>query len=60
MIDDIDSNLIAGPSFVPSSIRLIFHDCISGCNGCINIKNSDNARLKGALINNVVIYENGG
>jgi hypothetical protein len=60
MIDEIDANLKAGPNFVPSSIRLIFHDCISGCNGCINIKNSDNTRLKGALINNVVLYENGG
>jgi catalase (peroxidase I) len=31
-------------------VRLSFHDCISGCNGCINSKNPDNGGLKDIVI----------
>jgi hypothetical protein len=60
MIDAIDVTLNDNFFLPPQSVRLIFHDCISGCNGCINIQNSDNARLRAALTNNVVLYETGG
>ena len=29
------------------SLRLAFHDCVGGCDGCINVNNHDNAGLVG-------------
>jgi len=30
---------------VPTAVRLSFHDCVGGCDGCLNIDNPDNAGL---------------
>jgi len=30
---------------IPKAVRLVFHDCVSGCNGCIDQDNGDNAGL---------------
>jgi hypothetical protein len=45
-----------GPKFV----RLGFHDCVGGCNGCVDMSNSDNAGLDDpidALDSTVSFYE---
>ena len=34
-----EANISSGPRFV----RLAFHDCVGGCDGCINVHNADNA-----------------
>ena len=30
-------------------IRLGFHDCVGGCDGCLNLNNADNAGLSGIV-----------
>ena len=41
-------------------LRLGFHDCVGGCNGCINFNNPDNAGLLPAVtILNTTYYANG-
>jgi len=37
--------VVAGAN-VSTMVRLAFHDCVGGCNGCININNPDNNGLK--------------
>merc|ERR1711970_137427 len=32
-------------SALPTAVRLSFHDCVGGCDGCLNINNHDNAGL---------------
>lgn len=50
LIQKIDDFLEANNRFyVPKAVRLAFHDCISGCNGCINGQNPDNLGLKGIV-----------
>ena len=29
----------------PKAVRLSFHDCIGGCNGCLDLTNGNNAGL---------------
>ena len=50
MVDLIDSILL-GPNKeeMPKTVRMIFHDCVSGCNGCIDLDNADNAGLSGQI-----------
>jgi hypothetical protein len=31
---------------IAKCVRLIFHDCVSGCNGCVNFNNADNKGLE--------------
>lgn len=45
LIASLDSHLLSGQNLA-RALRLSFHDCIDGCNGCINGQNPDNARLK--------------
>ncbi len=35
----------SGRQFIPKFLRLGFHDCIGGCNGCVDLKNIDNNGL---------------
>jgi len=32
-------------SALPTAVRLSFHDCVGGCDGCLNVNNHDNAGL---------------
>merc|ERR1711970_929941 len=32
-------------STLPTAVRLSFHDCVGGCDGCLNVNNHDNAGL---------------
>ena len=38
------------------SFHVVFHDCVSGCDGCINIDNPDNAGLDPAIVALNVTY----
>ena len=58
VIDTIDASLSSSLGLIPLYVRLAFHDCIAGCNGCINIANPSNAGLKGAVVNSVGLYNN--
>lgn len=50
LVKKIDEFLEANNQIrIPKAVRLAFHDCISGCNGCINGKNPDNLGLKGIV-----------
>lgn len=33
-------------SIAPKFVRLGFHDCVGGCDGCVNMENDDNAGLE--------------
>ncbi len=57
MLKDIDDFLIKKRGFRATALRLAFHDCISGCNGCINMKNPDNKGLKGIIRQSERIYD---
>jgi len=42
------------------AIRLGFHDCVGGCNGCVNFNNPDNAGLQPAVdVFTSLYYKNG-
>lgn len=50
LIDDIDKFLPNDNTRMAAKIvRLNFHDCVSGCNGCVDLENSDNTGLMGAV-----------
>merc|ERR1711874_388850 len=36
-------------SALPTAVRLSFHDCVGGCDGCLNVNNHDNAGLVASL-----------
>jgi Peroxidase len=38
------------------ALRLSFHDCVGGCNGCINFNNPDNAGLQPAVTSLTSLY----
>lgn len=59
LITSLDSLLLSGPNLA-RALRLSFHDCIDGCNGCINGLNPDNAKLKLFILeleNLIIQYE---
>lgn len=33
------------PRLVPLFVRMIFHDCVGGCDGCIDMNNKGNAGM---------------
>mmetsp|Transcript_52473 Transcript_52473/g.127022 ORF Transcript_52473/g.127022 Transcript_52473/m.127022 type:complete len:577 (+) Transcript_52473:23-1753(+) len=43
--DDIAALIDDNPILVGKFLRLIFHDCVGGCDGCIDMTNFDNAGL---------------
>ena len=43
--DIIDNRITIAPTFV----RLGFHDCVGGCDGCVDMTNPDNAGLEDAI-----------
>ena len=44
---------------IPKAMRLIFHDCVSGCNGCIDENSEDNRGLQCILGNSRRLYQFG-
>jgi len=42
---------------IATCLRLAFHDCVGGCDGCINVNNHDNAGLVGYAGNLATIYD---
>ncbi|CAH1784079.1 unnamed protein product [Owenia fusiformis] len=39
-------------------VRLAFHDCVGGCDGCVNLANPDNAGLRPYIRDLEVVYAN--
>jgi len=48
LINTVDSLLLNCPSAdgIGKAVRLAFHDCVSGCNGCVDLQNIDNHGLE--------------
>jgi hypothetical protein len=36
---DIKALIAANPALAPKFVRLTFHDCVGGCNGCVDMTN---------------------
>ena len=45
---------------MPTAVRLAFHDCVGGCDGCLNTDNPDNAGLADIVNNLETVYEDNG
>lgn len=37
--EDIEALVIGTPTLAAKFVRLVFHDCVGGCNGCIDFQN---------------------
>ena len=47
-------------SALATMVRLSFHDCVGGCDGCLNIENEDNNGLADLVVALDIVYlENG-
>ncbi len=51
LINIVDGAILSSPSDdgIAKAVRLTFHDCVSGCNGCVDMENSDNIGLDGPV-----------
>ena len=64
MINEIDkvlgviSGMVKIPVRISKAIRLIFHDCVSGCNGCVDLTAQDNKGLEWVYATSYNIYKN--
>merc|ERR1719458_465569 len=47
-------------SNVPTALRLTFHDCVGGCNGCLNVDNPENGGLSDLVEQLETLYEDEG
>ena len=43
---EIESVIEANGDLIPKFVRLSFHDCVDGCNGCVQMDKPDNAGLE--------------
>lgn len=41
----IEDLIAATPTLIPKFVRLSFHDCVGGCDGCVDLQNPENAGL---------------
>jgi hypothetical protein len=41
----IDAEIARDVDWIPKLVRLAFHDCVGGCDGCLSFANGDNAGL---------------
>eukprot|EP00091_Calanus_sinicus_P024255 TRINITY_DN8594_c0_g1_i2.p1 TRINITY_DN8594_c0_g1~~TRINITY_DN8594_c0_g1_i2.p1 ORF type:complete len:297 (+),score=71.46 TRINITY_DN8594_c0_g1_i2:81-893(+) len=41
----------------PAAVRLTFHDCVGGCNGCLNVENPDNKGLEEVVARLEDVYQ---
>ncbi len=46
---EIDATIKSDSHLAPGYVRLGFHDCVGGCDGCIDMKNTDNKGLEKSL-----------
>jgi len=47
-------------STLPTAVRLAFHDCVGGCDGCLNVNNPDNAGLADLVDSLDTVYTTNG
>jgi len=47
-------------STLATTVRLAFHDCVGGCDGCLNINNADNAGLADIVASLDTVYTDNG
>merc|ERR1711915_1118620 len=47
-------------STLPTAVRLSFHDCVGGCDGCLNVDNPDNAGLADIVASLEEVYIDNG
>jgi len=45
---------------VPTAVRLAFHDCVGGCNGCLNLDNPSNFGLEDLVDELETLYQDEG
>jgi len=45
---------------IPTALRLAFHDCVGGCDGCLNTDNPDNAGLADLIDSLETLYQEQG
>ena len=41
----------------PAMVRLTFHDCVGGCDGCLNVDDPDNAGLEDLVADLEEVYQ---
>ena len=41
----------------PAMVRLTFHDCVGGCDGCLNVNDPDNAGLEDLVADLEAVYQ---
>jgi len=51
--------VVRGPTLA-TAVRLSFHDCVGGCNGCLNVNNPDNAGLADLVASLDTVYTTNG
>ena len=44
----------------PAMVRLTFHDCVGGCDGCLNVNDQENAGLGDLVASLEAVYQSGG
>jgi len=44
----------------PTMLRLTFHDCVGGCDGCVNVGDSDNNGLAALVADLETVYQDNG
>jgi len=44
----------------PAMVRLTFHDCVGGCDGCLNVNDPDNAGLEDLVADLEEVYQSEG
>jgi len=55
----LEREVIRG-SMVPTALRLSFHDCVGGCNGCLNVDNPSNGGLSDLVEQLETLYQDEG
>lgn len=61
-VEDIEKKLrsVIGRGSLATAVRLNFHDCVGGCNGCLNVEDVENAGLADIIADLDSVYtENG-
>jgi hypothetical protein len=58
--DAIDTLLVQNIGLAPKILRLLFHDCQGGCDGCIDLTDPENLGLEGVIDVLETVYEQHG